>query len=66
MFHAGTTTDEEGRLVSNGGRVLGITALAADLERAQALANEAADLIELPGGFFRRDIGGRVLPSTSE
>ena len=66
VFHAGTTTDDEGRLVSNGGRVLGITALAADLERAQALANEAADLIELPGGFFRRDIGGRVLPSTPE
>jgi phosphoribosylamine--glycine ligase len=63
VFHAGTTTDAEGRLVTSGGRVLGVTALAADLERAQALANEAAEKITFHGAFHRRDIGSRVLPS---
>lgn len=61
VFHAGTTTDADGRLVTNGGRVLGVTALAGDLGRAQALANEAAEAIEFAGAFFRSDIGDRVL-----
>ena len=61
VFQAGTTTDADGQLVTNGGRVLGVTALAADLGRAQALANEAAETIEFAGAFFRSDIGSRVL-----
>ena len=63
VFHAGTTISPDGDLVTNGGRVLGVTALAADLPRARALANEAAEKIEFRGAFFRRDIGGRVLPA---
>jgi phosphoribosylamine--glycine ligase len=43
--------------------VFGVTALAADLGRAQALANAAAARIRFPGAFFRRDIGHRVLGS---
>ena len=61
VFQAGTTTDADGQLITNGGRVLGVTALAADLGRAQALANEAAGTIEFAGAFFRSDIGSRVL-----
>jgi len=61
IFHAGTARDASGALVTTGGRVLGVTALAADLGRAQALANAAAARIRFPGAFFRRDIGHRVL-----
>jgi phosphoribosylamine--glycine ligase len=61
VFHAGTTKDPEGRLVTAGGRVFGVTALAADLARARDLANAAAARIRFEGAFFRRDIGHRVL-----
>lgn len=61
VFHAGTRTKEDGTLVTNGGRVFGVTALAADLAAAQAAANRAAACIAFPGAFFRRDIGHRVL-----
>ncbi len=61
VFHAGTTRNRQGELVTSGGRVLGVTALAATLERAQALANEAARKIRFQGAFFRSDIGHRVL-----
>ena len=61
VFHAGTARDQEGRLVTAGGRVFGVTALAADLGRAQTLANAAAARIRFDGAFFRRDIGHRVL-----
>ena len=66
IFHAGTSRDSSGALVTTGGRVLGVTALAADLGRAQALANAAAARIRFPGAFFRRDIGHRVLGATSQ
>jgi phosphoribosylamine--glycine ligase len=67
VFHAGTTTkaDTEG-LLSSGGRVLGVTALAEDLAAAQSLANRAAEKICFDGAFFRRDIGHRVLASSSK
>jgi phosphoribosylamine--glycine ligase len=61
VFHAGTATDPQGNTVTTGGRVVGVTALAADLQRAQELANLAASRIHFPGAFFRRDIGHRVL-----
>ncbi len=61
IFHAGTTTNPQGNIVTAGGRVFGVTALAADLRRAQELANRAASRIRFPGAFFRRDIGHRVL-----
>jgi phosphoribosylamine--glycine ligase len=61
IFHAGTTTNPQGNIVTAGGRVFGVTALAADLRRAQELANLAASRIRFPGAFFRRDIGHRVL-----
>ncbi len=60
VFHAGTALDAAGRVVTDGGRVLGVTALAEDLASARELANEACDLIRFEGAFRRRDIGGRV------
>jgi phosphoribosylamine---glycine ligase len=61
VFHAGTALDAGGQLVTAGGRVLGVTALAADLRRSRDLATTAASRIRFPGAFFRRDIGLRVL-----
>ena len=53
--------EENGRLVSAGGRVLGVTALAATLPEAVDKAYAAAAQVEFSGGFYRRDIGARAL-----
>ena len=61
VFHAGTKRGESGAWLANGGRVLGITALGADVGAARDLAYRAVDLIDWPEGFCRRDIGWRAL-----
>lgn len=61
VFHAGTALDDDGQLVSNGGRVLGVTALGDTVEDAQKLAYKAVDIIDWPKGFCRRDIGWRAI-----
>lgn len=61
IFHAGTALDGDGNLVAVGGRVLGITAKGKDIEEARARAYDAVDVVDWPEGFFRRDIGWRVL-----
>jgi phosphoribosylamine--glycine ligase len=58
IFHAGTKRDGA-RLLADGGRVLGVTALGGDLATARERAYGAVDKIEWPGGFCRRDIGLR-------
>jgi phosphoribosylamine--glycine ligase len=58
IFHAGTKLDG-GRLLADGGRVLGITALGKDLATARERAYRAVDKIDWPEGFCRRDIGRR-------
>ena len=64
VFHAGTSL-EDGRCVTNGGRVLGVTALGDTVQDAIARAYEGVGRITWPGVQFRRDIGkkaiGRVL-----
>jgi len=60
IFHAGTARNGD-RVLATGGRVLGVTALGADVAAAQARAYEAIDLIHWPGGFCRRDIGWRAV-----
>ena len=55
VFHAGTAR-HDGRLVTSGGRILGVTGIAGDLGAARAAAYEAADKIEFAGMQFRRDI----------
>jgi phosphoribosylamine--glycine ligase len=62
VFHAGTAI-RDGRLVTDGGRVLVASALAPDLEKAAAAAYEAAGMIEFPGKHLRRDIAGKALAS---
>ncbi|MFB0952101.1 MAG: phosphoribosylamine--glycine ligase, partial [Rhodospirillales bacterium] len=61
VFHAGTALDDDGQLISNGGRVLGVTALGDTVEDAQRLAYKAVDTIDWPKGFCRRDIGWRAI-----
>ena len=58
VFHAGTQL-VEGKLVTAGGRVLGVTALGTDLRAAQARAYEAVSKIHFEGATFRRDIGAK-------
>jgi len=60
LFHAGTKRDGE-RILADGGRVLGVTALAPDLAGARERAYRAIDRIDWPDGFCRRDIGLRGL-----
>jgi len=56
IFHAGTRRDGE-RLLADGGRVFGVTALGQDLVAARGRAYTAVDRIDWPEGFCRRDIG---------
>jgi phosphoribosylamine--glycine ligase len=56
IFHAGTRSDGD-RLLADGGRVLGVTALGQDLRGSRERAYAAVDQIQWPEGFCRRDIG---------
>jgi phosphoribosylamine---glycine ligase len=60
VFHAGTKLAEE-RVVTDGGRVLGITAIGDSLDRAIALAYSAVAQISFEQMYYRRDIGHRAL-----
>src|SRR5439155_20389104 len=59
VFHAGTKRDGE-RIVTAGGRVLGVTALGATVEEARKNAYAAVEQIHFEGMHYRRDIGGRA------
>jgi phosphoribosylamine--glycine ligase len=56
VLHAGTALDESGRVVTAGGRVLGVRAVAPDLATARDRAYSAVNLIHIPGAHHRRDI----------
>lgn len=60
IFHAGTRREGD-RLLTDGGRVLGVTAVAENLPRAIRRAYEAVERIHWPGMFYRRDIGAKGL-----
>ena len=60
VFHAGTAM-RAGRLVTNGGRVLNVTALGDSVEEARQRAYEACELISFAGMRYRRDIAGRAV-----
>ena len=60
VFHAGTRLDHERKLVTSGGRVLGVTGLGDDFEQAAACAYSAIEQIQFSGCYYRRDIGHRV------
>lgn len=59
VFHAGTKQTEEG-VVTNGGRVLGVTAKGSDLIAARANAYEATNWIEFENKYMRHDIGKAI------
>ena len=59
IFHSGTARDADGKLVSNGGRVLGVTALADSLLDAQILAYKLCERIDFEGKYYRKDIGDK-------
>ncbi len=60
LTHAGTRRDGS-RWIADGGRVLNVTGIGADVAEARARAYAAVDKIRWPGGFWRRDIGWRAL-----
>jgi phosphoribosylamine---glycine ligase len=60
IFHAGTRRDGD-KILADGGRVLGVTALGINAEAAQRKAYEAVDRIDWKEGFCRRDIGWRAV-----
>ncbi|WP_428657177.1 phosphoribosylamine--glycine ligase [Runella sp.] len=57
VFHAGTTTNGNGEVLSNGGRVLTLTALANSLEGAVNKSQKAAATVQFEGKYYRKDIG---------
>jgi phosphoribosylamine--glycine ligase len=60
IFHAATKR-QDGRVLASGGRVLNVTARAANVKEAQARAYAAIAKIDWPGGFWRTDIGWRAV-----
>ncbi len=65
LFHAGTVQDGD-KLLSAGGRVLGVTAMGNTIATAQKTAYNAVDKIDWDGGFCRRDIGWRAIVAQKE
>ncbi len=59
VFHAASRR-KDGRLVTNGGRVLGVTATGADLREARANAYEAVKLVDFDNKYCRSDIGKAI------
>ena len=60
VYHAATTR-KDGQVVTVGGRVLGVTALAANLDAAVARAYEVVNKLSFEGMFYRKDIGKKAL-----
>ena len=52
--------NEEGKVVTNGGRVLGVTALGKDLKEARAKAYEATEWVDFDNKYMRHDIGKAI------
>jgi phosphoribosylamine--glycine ligase len=66
LFHAGTRHDADGRLLTAGGRVLAVTAVADTFDEAQARSRAVAEQVRFAGKQFRRDIGWREAARRSE
>ena len=60
VFHAGSKFDSEGRVVTNGGRVLGVTATGATLKEARANAYQATEWVQFDNKYMRHDIGKAI------
>ena len=64
VYHAGTAI-KDGKLVTSGGRVLGVTALGSDLNEALSKSYKAVESIKFDGAHYRKDIGKRALEAKS-
>ena len=60
VFHAGSRFDEKGNIVTNGGRVLGVTAKGETLKKARENAYQAVEWIEFENKYMRNDIGKAI------
>ncbi len=60
VFHAGSKFDAEGQIVTNGGRVLGVTATGKTLKEARANAYKATEFITFDNKYMRHDIGKAI------
>ncbi len=60
VFHAGSKFDDQGRVVTNGGRVLGVTATGTNLKEARANAYKATEWIDFDNKYMRHDIGHAI------
>ena len=60
VFHAGTK-EQDGNILTNGGRVLGVTALGETIADAKTRAYQAVDIIEFEGAYCRRDIANKAI-----
>ena len=60
VFHAGTKLNDQGQIVTNGGRVLGVTATGGDLKEARANAYKATEWVEFGNKYMRNDIGKAI------
>lgn len=60
VFHAGTTF-KDGKLITNGGRVLAVMATESTFEMSASLAQKGASLVKFEGAYYRTDIGWRVV-----
>lgn len=60
VFHAGSKFDADGDIVTNGGRVLGVTATGKDLKEARANAYQATEWVEFGNKYMRHDIGKAI------
>jgi len=65
VFHAGTK-DMDGEIVTNGGRVLGVTALGDTIRDAKANAYRAVDKIKFDGAYCRRDIADKAIKESDD
>ena len=60
IYHAGTKIDK-GQIYSNGGRVLNFVCLSNNFKKSRNIINNLIRLLNWPGGFFRKDIGYKVI-----
>lgn len=60
LFHAGSAFNAEGKVVTNGGRVLGVTALGDTLKEARANAYKAVEWVDFKNKYMRHDIGKAI------
>jgi phosphoribosylamine--glycine ligase len=66
IFHAGTKTGPDGSILTNGGRVFGVTALAENLPQAAGKAYALCEAVRFDSKILRRDIGARQLKREAE